>query len=80
MGLPPVPWTKAEQPLFTVSAGETGSSGEVSNATLSGEIAGTARNPNTVSMLGITVSNPPTQGELEQVIAKINELIGSLAR
>ena len=80
MGLPPVPWTKAEQPLFTVSAGETGSSGEVSNATLSGEIAGTARNPNTVSMLGITVSNPPTQGELEQVIAKINELVAALAR
>ena len=65
---------------FTIPAGETGAPGEVSNATLAGEIAGTARNPNTVSMLGITVSNPPTQGELEQVIAKINELIGSLAR
>ena len=65
---------------FTIPAGDTGAPGEVSNATLAGEIAGTARNPNTVSMLGITVSNPPTQAELEQVIAKINELIGALAR
>ena len=65
---------------FTIPAGETGAPGEVSNATLAGEIAGTARNPNTVSMLGITVSNPPTQAELQAVVDKVNELIGALAR
>ncbi len=65
---------------FTIPAGDTGAPGEVSNATLAGEIAGTARNPNTVSMLGITVSNPPTQAELQAVVDKVNELIGSLAR
>ncbi len=65
---------------FTIPAGDTGPSGEVSNATLTGEIAGTARNPNTVALLGITISDPPTQNELEQVVAKVNELITSLAR
>ena len=68
---------------FTIPQGEPGASGvtstDVSNA-IANEISGTARNPNTVSMLGITVSSPPTTGELEAVIAKLNELIGSLQR
>lgn len=66
---------------FSIPKGETGgvSSSDVTNA-IANEISGTARNPNTVSMLGMSVSNPPTQGELEAVIAKINELIGSLIR
>ena len=66
---------------FSIPKGETGgvSSSDVS-AAISAEISGTARNPNTVSLLGTTVSNPPTQSELEAVIAKVNELIGALAR
>ena len=66
--------------LFTIPAGDTGAPGEVSNATLAGEISGTARNPNTVAQLGFSVSSPPTQGEIETVIAKVNELIVALAR
>ncbi len=66
---------------FTIPAGETGgvSSTDVTNA-IANEISGTARNPNTVSMLGISISNPPTQGELQAVLDKVNELIGSLQR
>ncbi len=65
---------------FTIPAGETGAPGEVSNATLAGEISGTARNPNSVAPIPFTVSNPPTQAELQAVVDKLNELIGSLQR
>ena len=65
---------------FTIPAGDTGTPGEVSNATLAGEISGTARNPNTVAPLPFTVSNPPTQAELQAVVDKLNELIASLQR
>jgi hypothetical protein len=68
---------------FTIPAGEQGASGvtssDVTNA-IANEISGTARNPNTVAMLGISVSDPPTQTELQEVVAKINELIGALTR
>ena len=65
---------------FTIPAGETGAPGEVSNATLAGEISGTARNPNSVAPIPFTVSNPPTQAELQAVVDKVNELIGALQR
>ena len=65
---------------FTIPAGETGAPGEVSNATLAGEISGTARNPNSVAPIPFTVSNPPTQAELQAVVDKVNELIASLQR
>ena len=65
---------------FTIPAGDTGAPGEVSNATLAGEISGTARNPNSVAPIPFTVSNPPTQGELQAVVDKVNELIASLQR
>ena len=65
---------------FTIPAGDTGAAGEVSNATLAGEISGTARNPNTVAPIPFTVSNPPTQAELQAVVDKVNELIASLTR
>ena len=65
---------------FTIPAGDTGAPGEVSNATLAGEISGTARNPNSVAPIPFTVSNPPTQAELQAVVDKLNELIGSLQR
>jgi hypothetical protein len=66
--------------LFTIPAGDTGAPGEVSNGTLAGEISGTARNPNSVAPIPFTVSNPPTQAELQAVVDKLNELIGSLQR
>ena len=65
---------------FTIPAGDTGAAGEVSNATLAGEISGTARNPNSVAPIPFTVSNPPTQAELQAVVDKVNELIASLQR
>ena len=65
---------------FTIPAGDTGAPGEVSNSTLAGEISGTARNPNSVAPIPFTVSNPPTQAELQAVVDKVNELIGSLQR
>ena len=68
---------------FSIPKGEPGSAGvtseDVTNA-IANEITGTARNPNSVGLLSISVSNPPTQAELEAVIAKLNELIGSLLR
>ena len=57
-----------------------GVTGEVSNATLAAEIAGTARNSATVAPLVLTVSDPPTQAEVQSVVDKLNELIAALAR
>ena len=65
---------------FTIPAGEMGPMGEVSSATLAGEIAGTARDPIMVTDLVLTPSDPPTQGDLAAVIAKVNELISALRR
>ena len=69
---------------FTIPAGETGASGGVSSTdvtnAIANEISGTARNPNSVAPLPFTVSNPPTQAELQAVVDKLNELIGSLQR
>ncbi len=65
---------------FTIPAGDTGPMGEVSNSTLANEISGTARNPNSVAPIPFTVSNPPTQAELQAVVDKLNELIASLQR
>lgn len=68
---------------FSIPKGETGSAGvsstDVTNA-IANEITGTARNPNTVGMLSISISNPPTQAELQAVMDKVNELIGALLR
>ena len=65
---------------FTIPAGDTGPMGEVSSAMLATEIAGTARNPNTVSDLVLLPSDPPTHADLAAVIAKVNELITALRR
>jgi len=46
---------------------------------LSNAIEGTAQNP-TVSLLGGTISNPPTQAQVQAIENKINELINTLAR
>ncbi|MEQ1860359.1 MAG: hypothetical protein ABMA13_10515 [Chthoniobacteraceae bacterium] len=60
--------------------GDTGAAGEVTNAALDAAIAGTARNPVAVALLSLTVSDPPTQSELQQVVDKINELITAIFR
>ncbi len=60
--------------------GNDGNPGEVTNATLAWAIVGTARNPATAAPLGLTVSDPPTAAELQQVVNKIDELIAALFR
>lgn len=42
--------------------------------------AETARNPTAISTLGLTVSDPPTQAEVQAVASKLDELIGVLLR
>ncbi len=65
---------------FTIPAGDTGAPGEASNATLAGEISGTARNPNSVAMLSGSISNPPTQADVRALQDKINEMLSALQR
>ena len=57
-----------------------GPPGEVSNAQLANEIAGTARNPSGVSALGLAVSDPPTQAEVQALAGKVDELLTALRR
>ena len=50
------------------------------NATnFSNAIDGTARNPS-VSLLAQSISNPPTQAQVQAIQNKINELIDALTR
>jgi hypothetical protein len=53
----------------------------VSAVDLDNAIAGTANNVNAVSDLSaLVISNPPTQGQVEALRAKLNELINALHR
>jgi hypothetical protein len=64
--------------------GEQGPPGDVSTQQMESAIYQaiqyTASNANGVSPLDINISDPPTQSEVWQVLAKINELIGVLYR
>jgi hypothetical protein len=60
--------------------GPQGPPGEVAAAQLAGAIAGTASNTNPLATLDIPISDPPTQSEVQQVLAKVNELILGLRR
>jgi hypothetical protein len=64
----------------TGAQGTQGPPGEVTAAQLAGAIAGTASNTNPIATLDLVISDPPTQGELQQVLAKLNELIVGLRR
>ena len=61
-------------------AGPQGAPGEVTNAALATALAGTSANSNGVALLGITVSDPPTQAEMQAVANKLDELITALRR
>jgi hypothetical protein len=50
------------------------------NATVSGAIGGTSANSNSVGTLGMSVSDPPTQSEVQQIADKLDELINALRR
>ena len=60
--------------------GIQGSPGEVTNATLAAEIAGTSNNTNGMATLNLVVSDPPTQAEVQSIANKLDELILALRR
>ncbi len=74
---------------FNIPQGATGSDGgegpqgpmgEISNMDLQNAIAGTSNNSNGVGALGMTLSDPPSQGEVQAVADKLDELINALRR
>ncbi len=60
--------------------GGSGPPGEVTNAQLSSAIAGTSNLSNAVALLGLVVSDPPTQAEVQSIADKLDELINALRR
>ena len=46
---------------------------------LTNDIAGTAVNP-AVNLLGQSISNPPTQAQVQAIQNKLNELINAISR
>lgn len=44
------------------------------------DLSEASNNSNVVAQLALTVSDPPTQGEVAAVMAKVNELIAALRR
>jgi hypothetical protein len=43
-------------------------------------IADTARNPTTLTPLNMTVSDPPTQAEVQQIASQLDALLAELQR
>jgi hypothetical protein len=62
------------------SSGADGAPGEVSFQQLTDAIDTTSSNSNGVATLGLTVSDPPTQAEMQQIADKLDELIQALRR
>ena len=60
--------------------GGEGPPGEVSLQQLEDAIATTSANSNGVALLGLAVSDPPTQAEMQQIADKLDELITALRR
>jgi len=44
------------------------------------QLADTARNPVNVSPLSLTISDPPTQAEVQAIALRLDDLIGNLQR
>ena len=65
---------------FGIPQGNEGTPGEVTAAQLSSAIDGTSNNSNGVGTLGLSVSDPPTQGEMQSLANKLDELINALRR
>ncbi|MEQ1750714.1 MAG: hypothetical protein ABL974_14900 [Prosthecobacter sp.] len=60
--------------------GPQGPPGEVTNVALAGAINGTSNNSNAVATLGLVVSDPPTQTEMQSLANKVDELLVALRR
>ena len=65
---------------FGIPRGNDGTPGEVSAAQLSSAIDGTSNNSNSVGTLGLSVSDPPAQAEMQSLANKLDELINALRR
>ena len=71
---------------FTIAIprGADGAPGEVSAEQLDTAIAdvtaNSSSNANGIGLLGLTVSDPPTQAEMQTIADKLDELIGALRR
>jgi len=61
-------------------SGPQGQPGEVTNMQLNSAVNGTSNNSNTVNTLSMTVSDPPTVGEVQAIASKLDELILALRR
>ncbi len=61
-------------------SGPQGQPGEVTNIQLNSAINGTSNNSNAVNTLVMTVSDPPTVGEVQAIASKPDELILALRR
>ena len=62
------------------ATGPQGPPGEVTQAALDSAMANTSANSNSVSTLGMVVTNPPTQSEVQTLADKLDELILALRR
>ena len=71
---------------FTIAIprGADGAPGEVSAEQLDTAIAdvtaNSSSNANGIGLLGLTVSDPPTQAEMQTIADKLDELVGALRR
>ena len=61
-------------------SGPQGPPGEVTSMQLNSAINGTSNNSNAVNTLVMTVSDPPTVGEVQAIASKLDELILTLRR
>jgi hypothetical protein len=64
---------------FGIPRGEQGVPG-IQGVPGPSDLSGTSNNTNGVATLGIAISDPPTQSEMQQMMAKMNELILALRR
>jgi hypothetical protein len=60
--------------------GPAGTPGEVTQAALDAAIGGTAQNPTSITPLSLSISDPPTQAEVQSIVDAYNALLTTLQR
>lgn len=60
--------------------GPAGPPGEVTTQQMNDAISGTPQNVDSIGTLDIGISDPPTQGEVQLILEKLNDLIRGLKR
>jgi hypothetical protein len=70
--------------ILGIPRGLDGAPGDVTTAQLNSAvttaIARTAQNPSGVASLAVTISDPPTQAEVQALAAKVEELLNAMKR